>query len=57
MRINNNNYQKNANIALVSQMIWKNPGISRVEIARQLDLYRSTVTSIISTIAGRKRRL
>ncbi|MCI2096998.1 MAG: ROK family transcriptional regulator [Sphaerochaeta sp.] len=50
MRINNNNYQKNANIALVSQMIWKNPGISRVEIARQLDLYRSTVTSIISTL-------
>ncbi|MFA6844778.1 MAG: ROK family transcriptional regulator [Sphaerochaetaceae bacterium] len=50
MRINNNNYQKNANISLVAQMIWKTPGISRVAIARELDLYRSTVTTIISTL-------
>jgi len=50
MRINNNNFQKNANTSLVSQLIWKSPGISRVDIARDLSLYRSTVTNIISAL-------
>ncbi|AEV30991.1 transcriptional regulator/sugar kinase [Sphaerochaeta pleomorpha str. Grapes] len=50
MRINNNNFQKNANTSLVSQLIWKSPGISRVDIARELNLYRSTVTNIISAL-------
>ncbi|NBK22769.1 MAG: ROK family transcriptional regulator [Spirochaetia bacterium] len=50
MRINNNNFQKNANTSLVSQLIWKSPGISRVDIARELSLYRSTVTNIISSL-------
>ena len=50
MRINNNNFQKNANTSLVAQLIWKSPGISRVEIARELNLYRSTVTNIISAL-------
>ncbi|MDD3902401.1 MAG: ROK family transcriptional regulator [Sphaerochaeta sp.] len=50
MRINNNNFQKNANTSLVAQLIWKSPGISRVDIARELNLYRSTVTNIISTL-------
>jgi len=50
MRINNNNFQKNANTSLVSQLIWKSPGISRVDIARELSLYRSTVTNIISAL-------
>jgi predicted NBD/HSP70 family sugar kinase len=46
----NNNFQKNANIAMVAQLLWRSPGISRVEIARQLDLYRSTVSNIINTL-------
>jgi predicted NBD/HSP70 family sugar kinase len=50
MRINNNNFQKNANTSLVAQLIWKTPGISRVDIARELNLYRSTVTNIISSL-------
>ncbi|WP_320130345.1 ROK family protein [uncultured Sphaerochaeta sp.] len=50
MRINNNNFQKNANTSLVAQLIWKSPGISRVDIARELCLYRSTVTNIISSL-------
>jgi predicted NBD/HSP70 family sugar kinase len=50
MRINNNEFQKNANTSLVAQLIWKNPGISRVDIARELNLYRSTVTNIIASL-------
>ena len=50
MRINNNAYQKNANTSLVAQIIWRNRGISRVAIARELRLYRSTVTNIISSL-------
>ncbi len=50
MRINNNNFQKNSNTSLVAQLIWKSPGISRVDIARELSLYRSTVTNIISAL-------
>lgn len=46
----NNNFQKNANISMVAQLLWKAPGISRVEIARRLDLYRSTVSNIINTL-------
>lgn len=50
MRIHNNNFQKNANISLVAQTIWKNNGISRIDIARNLNLYRSTVSNIIQTL-------
>lgn len=50
MGINNNRYQKNANTALVTRTIWNRPGISRVEIADQLGLYRSTVTNIINAL-------
>lgn len=46
----NNNFQKNANISMVARLLWKSPGISRVEIARQLDLYRSTVSNIINSL-------
>lgn len=54
MRINNNNFQKNANTSLVAQRIWRTPGISRVDIARELCLYRSTVTNIISSLIENK---
>lgn len=54
MRINNNNFQKNANTSLVAQLIWRTPGISRVDIARELNLYRSTVTNIIASLIDHK---
>lgn len=50
MGVHNNAFQKNANISMVARAIWRRPGISRVEIARELDLYRSTVTNIIQTL-------
>ncbi len=50
----NNSFQKNANISMVAQLLWKVPGISRVEIARRLDLYRSTVSNIINTLIENK---
>jgi hypothetical protein len=54
MRINNNNFQRNANISMVAQTIWRKPGISRIDIARELNLYRSTVTNIIQTLIDAK---
>jgi hypothetical protein len=50
MGVHNNAFQKNANISMVARAIWRKPGISRIEIARELDLYRSTVTNIIQTL-------
>ncbi|MEJ5187598.1 MAG: ROK family transcriptional regulator [Breznakiellaceae bacterium] len=50
MRINNNTFQRDANISLVAQTIWRHPGISRIDIARALNLYRSTVTNIIQNL-------
>jgi predicted NBD/HSP70 family sugar kinase len=46
----NNRFQKNANISMVTQLLWRSPGISRVEISRKLTLYRSTVSNIIDTL-------
>jgi predicted NBD/HSP70 family sugar kinase len=46
----NNCFQKNANISMVTHTLWKTPGISRVEIARRLNLYRSTVSNIINML-------
>ncbi|MDD4010958.1 MAG: ROK family transcriptional regulator [Sphaerochaetaceae bacterium] len=50
MKINNNNFQKNQNTSLVAKLVWRNPHISRVDIARELNLYRSTVTNIVSSL-------
>lgn len=54
MQINNNNFQKNANTSLVAKLIWRKPTISRVEIARELNLYRSTVTNIVASLIENK---
>ncbi len=35
---------------MIAQLLWRNPGISRVEIARHLKLYRSTVSNIINML-------
>lgn len=46
----NNDYQRNANISRVFETVWKNPNFSRIDIARTLNLYRSTVSNIIGTL-------
>ena len=48
MPIDNNMFQKNANTSLVARLVWQRKSISRAEIARELGLYRSTVTNITS---------
>ncbi|MBE6350699.1 MAG: ROK family protein [Spirochaetaceae bacterium] len=48
--INNNNFQHNSNISRVANVIWRNALISRAEISRHLDLYRSTVSNIITLL-------
>lgn len=35
---------------MVVQLLWKFPGISRIDIARKLNLYRSTVSNIINIL-------
>lgn len=50
MPASNNTFQRDANIALVAQLIWKNEGISRIDIARLLKLNKSTVSNIISIL-------
>lgn len=46
----NNDYQRNANISRLFETVWKNPNCSRIDIARKLGLYRSTVSNIIGTL-------
>ena len=48
MPVDNNLFQKNANTSLVARLIWQRKSISRADIARELNLYRSTVTNITS---------
>lgn len=48
MPIDNNVFQKNANTSLIARLIWQRKSISRAEVARELGLYRSTVTNISS---------
>ena len=48
MPASNNMFQRNANTSLVAQLIWRQGGLSRVDIARMLQLNKSTVSNIIS---------
>lgn len=50
MAIHNSTYQKHANTALVLGNIWRAGFTSRVRIARELGLYRSTVTNILASL-------
>lgn len=50
MHINNNEYQKNSNISAVFETVWRNKEISRVELSRKLEFYKSTVTNIINIL-------
>lgn len=50
----NNDFQKNSNISHILETLWhsnkNNINISRIDIARSLDLYRSTVSNVIQTL-------
>lgn len=50
MNINNNNFQKNSNISRIIETIWRQGEVSRIDIARSLELYRSTVSNIIGSL-------
>lgn len=50
MAIHNSTYQKHANTALILGNIWRAGHTSRVRIARELELYRSTVTNILNAL-------
>lgn len=54
----NNDFQKNSNISHILETLWhsnksKN-SISRIDIAKSLDLYRSTVSNVIQTLLDNK---
>lgn len=48
MKATNQYFQKHTNLALILREIWKNPGITRVQIAQNLDLDKSTVVNIVN---------
>ncbi|OJF76807.1 MAG: hypothetical protein BKP49_04370 [Treponema sp. CETP13] len=50
MGLTNNNFQKNSNLSRVVETVWRNPGISRIDIARTINLYRSTVSNIVGIL-------
>jgi hypothetical protein len=50
MRITNNSFQRNANISLIVNQVWRHPGISRVDMARGLGLNKSTVSNIVNLL-------
>lgn len=50
MSINNSSFQRNCNISLIANKIRKNTGNSRVKIAEDLSLYKSSVTNIVSIL-------
>lgn len=52
MGIHNSAYQKNANTALVLGNIWRAGKTTRVRIAEELGLYRSTVTNILNALVA-----
>jgi len=46
----NNDFQKNSNLSHVFETIWRKKSVSRIDISRNLNLYRSTVSNIINTL-------
>ncbi len=50
MSVNNSSFQRNCNISLIANRIRKSTGNSRVQIAEELSLYKSSVTNIVSIL-------
>lgn len=50
MQTGNNEFQKRANMVLVAECIYKNGEISRAAIAKELGLFRSTVSNLVQQL-------
>lgn len=50
----NNEFQKNMNISQVFELIWKRKNVSRSEIAKDLGLYKSTVSNVCDFMLDKK---
>lgn len=50
----NNDFQRISNISQTFETIWRQKEISRIDIARKLNVYRSTVSNIIDTLLEHK---
>ena len=46
------NSQSDINVSRILRLIWQKNGISRIEIAAELGLDKSTVTKIVSALLG-----
>ena len=50
----NKTVSRNLNISQIFETVWRAGGISRIDISKQMGLYRSTVTSIIDLVLKSK---
>ncbi|MBP7096762.1 MAG: ROK family protein [Spirochaetia bacterium] len=50
MRTSNNRFQRDANLAVAARAVWRRPGLSRADFARELGLHRSTAGSLIGAL-------
>ena len=50
----NKTVSRNLNISQIFETVWRAGGISRIDISKQMGLYRSTVTSIIDSVLKSK---
>ena len=50
----NNDFQRISNISQAFEIIWREKEISRIDIARKLNAYRSTVSNIIDILLENK---
>ncbi|MBN1243540.1 MAG: ROK family transcriptional regulator [Spirochaetales bacterium] len=50
MRTSNNRFQRDANLAVAARAVWRRPGLSRADLARELGLHRSTAGSLIGAL-------
>lgn len=50
----NNDFQRISNISQAFETIWREKEISRIDIARKLEVYRSTVSNIIDVLLENK---
>lgn len=46
----NNDFQRNSNISNIFATVWRSKEISRIDIAKKLNSYRSTVSNIMNTL-------
>ncbi|MGL1894522.1 MAG: ROK family protein [Spirochaetaceae bacterium] len=50
MKASNKSFQRQHNLALVARSIWKSEGISRVDISKDIQLDKTSVSSIVSIL-------